>query len=301
MKKVLREILFTREVLSLNLICTVFEIILYLIKGFSYINIILLLLFVFAYGFILLYEYTIVKKDWTNLKFVPNHRKFSYIIRSAWTQSIKAIQYFPKSTVTAKYIEHIKNTQEYRYYIVFVPKKYWDICHIRVSCYKTLYPLADIESLRQKILNNPYDPVIGRRLFDRGANLCSLRGQVLTGLDFNRYMNGHGYKLTKLLYIDEIHYDIDYSGGGKFIDSIKFYPISTCKAGGMYFTIDDEKHVEWYRNISDTPYIYKRSVTIPNKAFVYFEQCVDKSGDQFYKFKTDEFILGKKRRLIKKN
>jgi hypothetical protein len=255
------------------------------------------ILIICIYPWVLFNEYDRTKNKEDGLKFIPDNRKFSYILRVALKKSPTSIKYFPVDKIIPSVIKKIKYKLSYTEYLAYVPKKYWDITHVRVSCYREVCPFTDVELLKQKILDNPKYPYIGKRLFDRHTNLEELFEHVLTGFDFNYYMNKCNHKLTKLLWKSEIHYNVNYSGGGKFIDPLKFYPLHVCSPGGMYFTIDNKDHIQRFSKIHGKTFTYKRSVTIPNTAFVYFEMTNDNSK-KYYKFKTNEFILGE-RELIK--
>ena len=102
-----------------------------------------------------------------------------------------------------------------------------------------------------------------------------------TGIEFNQKYKD--VKFVKLTNETENHNNYQFKTGLN-IDTVKFRPEGTCKAGGIYF-IRVANIVDWL-SYNDKVMKYIRDVTVPDDAKVFDE------GD---KFKADKLVLSERR------
>ena len=101
-------------------------------------------------------------------------------------------------------------------------------------------------------------------LFTKKVCLNELSGLVLSGVEFNKLIEGTNLKFYKLTYLDEVHNDYEFKTGINK-DILEFQPEGECLPGGIYFT-ESEFLSNWHGD-----HFWKRLVTIPPEAQVKIE------------------------------
>lgn len=219
--------------------------------------------------------------------YVPKHSISQKIIDHAIDRNV--LYLIPDDLITDKDADAIKSKNlQYQMEMKNLPEKYWNKTRYSIALLRALDCKFDESYLRKELSEHNYTLYVHTTLINNNIRLRQLDGHVLDGYTFYHFMHSY-YNWKRPLFIKFVnssqqHHGMNYSEGTQFKDIKKFSPIGYCNEGGLYFTLNTPRCIEYYEYIG----VYVRKVHIVSDSYVYIE-C--DSQEEIPKFKTNEINM----------